>query len=898
MPKYYKVAQSNIRITVEDEPFAGGGEGNLHKIIAPAEWKMFVAKFYHKHKLSPQREEKIRYLIDNPPHESVQARSEFSPVVWLVDAIYTEKGNEFAGFVMPFITGDKLEILCMGKISPKEAKDWGRFDFKNPQAFNLRLRLCFNLSAAIYQVHSSDRYVLVDLKPENVIVKPNGLLSLVDTDSVEVLDGAGNVVYPAPVATPEFTPPEYYTYKRHESETVGEEWDRFSLAVILYKLLFGIHPYTASNNAPYEGLVSLHEKIEHGLFVHAPSKKQYMKVVPPPHKAWEKLAEPLRALFVQCFEQGHDAPTLRPTAEEWCVALLDTFGDEQLKQQFGQLLFRHRRMAGTFLASPSSKVELPKIKVTADQWMPPDLLQASQSNVPTLNTQLGGNMSNISDAPKNSLVYGASWGLFVFLLVVMVSVEADLRNWLFGHLLHDNALVSVLATLILVAIPQLILPFVLVKTGLLKDSAVAKLKAKVKEQLRGYEDAVKELMGLQKQLVQFATQRITTFDDFTKEVEKRITQFKKVLKTKDESVKTLQQEQNDKIQNLQTTFLERAKVNPKVQQIQGKTLEELREKLELEEQLQLSKHKQKMQQLQQDPQLLTKLKAEKDRLERKNKSAIKKIEDDCEVKKIEAKMEHDRKIKETRLALEREASIADRLAKHVPISTDEQQKLIEFLQLNALQFIDQANSVDIVNSTITLKDGKQIKLTEAGISSPMTAATLLHAWWNSLQGAIQLLNIQIKALENTLEATYKRIDEEKATKTKRAEDRLQDEIQSAGLTVIDGQYKSNIKDQMQVYIDAKAFLDELIDEYNAQFEPINQSMTEQYERILSECNEENEKLKNYIEENEKAHQDKLKALVNDKAFVNINQQIQEKSKRVDVTIQEYSTAEAELLKKS
>ncbi|MFK7950011.1 MAG: hypothetical protein AB8G11_20645, partial [Saprospiraceae bacterium] len=102
---------------------------------------------------------------------------------------------------------------------------------------------------------------------------------------------------------------------------IFESWDLFSLTVIFYKLLFGIHPFAASCNPPYDKLVSLHQKIEAGLFVHSASKQQHFKVVPPPHRKFSTVNSAVQSLFLRCFEDGHDNPDLRPVADEWLWAI-------------------------------------------------------------------------------------------------------------------------------------------------------------------------------------------------------------------------------------------------------------------------------------------------------------------------------------------------------------------------------------------------------------------------------------------------------------------------------------------------------------------------------------------------------------------------------------------------
>lgn len=312
---FYK--RDNVELLIDTEPFASGGEGNLYKIHKPAKYAKFVVKLYHQGKRTQARQQKVEYMITNPPIDYTEQNH--YPIIWPKGLIFERSG--FAGFLMPFAQGEKLEILCMPRLHRNLKNQWGRFDFSQPDAMQRRLGLCFNIATAVYQVHATDHYVLVDLKTDNIIIQNNGFVSIVDMDSVEIIDG-DKVLFPATVTTPEYTPPEYYTKNvQPGKQPIYESWDLFSLSIIFYKLLFGIHPFAASCNPPYDKMVSLHEKIEAGLFVHSASKSAHFKVVPPPHRKFTAVNPAIQSLFIRTFEDGHENPENRPDADEWCWAI-------------------------------------------------------------------------------------------------------------------------------------------------------------------------------------------------------------------------------------------------------------------------------------------------------------------------------------------------------------------------------------------------------------------------------------------------------------------------------------------------------------------------------------------------------------------------------------------------
>ena len=313
MPKKVTLGIAKETILLEDKPFASGGEGELFKIISPAAHQFSVAKIYFKEKRTSKQEAKINYLIANPPE--LASLKGHQAVIWLQDSVFEE--GVFIGFIMPFAKGAKLEILCSNRIPKQYVREFSRFSLKNKEARDLRLKICFNIATAVFQIHKTHKYVLVDLKPDNIIIQSNGLISIVDIDSVQVVENE-RMAYPARVATPEFSPPEYYGEAKPGKTVIFETWDRFGVAVIFYKLLFGIHPYAGTSLPPYDTLNNLQDKIKSGLFIHAPSKKGTFQVIPPPHKAFHELPAHLQNLFIRCFEYGHENVYERPTANEWC----------------------------------------------------------------------------------------------------------------------------------------------------------------------------------------------------------------------------------------------------------------------------------------------------------------------------------------------------------------------------------------------------------------------------------------------------------------------------------------------------------------------------------------------------------------------------------------------------
>lgn len=426
--------KSKEKLMLSHKPFASGGEGHLYRIIAPRSFSNSVVKIYHPNKLSPTREAKIDYLLEYPPQHKGQ-----NAIVWVQDSIRDAAGN-FLGFVMPLVEGEKLEILCTSNLPKKLANTWYRFHNKADNALELRLKVCYNLATAIHQIHASKRYILVDLKPDNIIITLDGLISLVDLDSVEVVEN-GQKLFDAPVATPEYTPPEYYNKNNAHDPTQQQAWDRFSMAVIFYKLLMGIHPFAGSFRSPYDNATTLAKKIEHHLFVFNPEISSYKKSIPPPHESFYHLSQEFQDLFLQAFVTGSKQPELRPTAHAWCSAIMQHLDIQR------------------FRVLPSKLIQLPEnqtlLEAVYQASISPDAF-IQELKMPTNNSLITSFPTKKSDATfmlplrrinaailALGLTYGLSNIFFnnnlpVGYLVVLITVVSSMTILLFSFFSRQN----------------------------------------------------------------------------------------------------------------------------------------------------------------------------------------------------------------------------------------------------------------------------------------------------------------------------------------------------------------------------------------------------------------------------------------------------------------------------
>ena len=302
--------QSGVSLPLSSKPLGEGGEGSVYAITGGS-YRDSVAKLFKPEKLTTSLERKIHLLLASPPQTTDNNGHAY--LVWPT-ALINQNGR-FAGYLMPRTSGQALEKICLYKLDRTLGAEWQRFAHGTPSAQKLRLSICRNLSAAIAGLHDKGCYVLVDAKPANVYVTDDGRVSIIDLDSVQVSE-LDRLLYPAKVCTPDYTPPEAtpVTMKREQS------WDNFSLAVMLYRILCGVHPFDGIS-ARNPDITDVMGSIAAGLYAHTRLRQAAIKGKRPNHDNLLKYPPVMVDLFSLCFDEGHSAPSKRPSARDWCQTI-------------------------------------------------------------------------------------------------------------------------------------------------------------------------------------------------------------------------------------------------------------------------------------------------------------------------------------------------------------------------------------------------------------------------------------------------------------------------------------------------------------------------------------------------------------------------------------------------
>ena len=317
-------------IDVVDKPLGTGGQGCVHNITT-AKYKNCCVKIYKDIDAAQNTYDRIAFMVQNPP-KNITGSNSFR-ICWPVALAYNTS-KRFVGYVMPLAFPESRDLLILSTYNAKPISQQARYkkytawhdkyELTSTIGIKNRIKMLCNWAIAIYSIHETGKYILIDLKPQNVMATASGKISVVDTDSFQISEN-GKILFPATAFTPDYLAPEGKSlYLNNKPFT--EYCDRFAIAIIFYTILTGTHPYSGTVlKPPYDKYVTFEECIAQGLFAFG-DKKQYISFNPGLnlHKNFHNLPVNIQQLFIRAFG---NSPSNRPSMEEWGKALHEAASD-------------------------------------------------------------------------------------------------------------------------------------------------------------------------------------------------------------------------------------------------------------------------------------------------------------------------------------------------------------------------------------------------------------------------------------------------------------------------------------------------------------------------------------------------------------------------------------------
>lgn len=300
------------RLKLAAKPFASGGAGEVYRAEC-SDGTEYCVKLLTKPKSDDF--EKLSHMVARAPS---YLEAGWGKLCWPIDLVHKQRVAEPAGYVMSLGIDESLELSYLtnlrwpGSDRPALAE---KVDRKSADGLKKRIVVACNIAAAVHHLHRMG-HVFVDLKPQNILISPEGKVSVVDLDSVQL--EVGNKIYWGPLGSPDYMPSESYQMKYGAGPAIRQSWDCFSLAVIIYEILLGIHPFTGALKPSAPPCPTIADSIKARMYVHGVNRPQF-QVIPPPHEGLSRLPMQIITLFSNAFESTR--PDSRPTAEVWGQAL-------------------------------------------------------------------------------------------------------------------------------------------------------------------------------------------------------------------------------------------------------------------------------------------------------------------------------------------------------------------------------------------------------------------------------------------------------------------------------------------------------------------------------------------------------------------------------------------------
>lgn len=277
------------------------GEGIIYQTSKAG----FLAKIYHNHTITPEKIDKLQVMVKNPPADPTRSQGHVS-IAWPKCLLQDSYGKSL-GFLMPAISNGQTLINVYNPARREKNAAGFNWFYLHTTAMNI---------ASIVQAIHKNNYVVGDLKPDNLLVTPNAYVSIIDTDSFQILDRRTRKIYHCPVASQEYTPREMFG-KDLQKVDRSDFQDGFALGVIIWQLLFGYHPFSGdfsgSGNQP-----NIDQLIEQGWWMYGSSSQLRPGKLSMPLNI---IHPELQQLFRKCFNDGHNKPDARPSAADWEKAL-------------------------------------------------------------------------------------------------------------------------------------------------------------------------------------------------------------------------------------------------------------------------------------------------------------------------------------------------------------------------------------------------------------------------------------------------------------------------------------------------------------------------------------------------------------------------------------------------
>jgi len=345
-----------------------------------------VAKVFHSS--TEGLREKIEAMLDNPP--GGQRDPGHHSLSWPIDLFFDEETGLFSGYLMHRIIGGELYEHVSNPVSCGEI-----FPHYNYQYI---YTIAGNLARTFKLIHDAG-HVIGGLDNQNILIKDNAQVTLIDTDGFQIQNKLSNKFYSADLTNLAYAPRE--SQNLENNETIKDvSHDLFGLGVLIFELLMGgHHPY--SGVAESEAICwTIAERIEKGNFPFGSERGPIRITNAYPQLGY--LPPEISSLFIRCFVDGVRDYSQRPSAIEW-LDVLQSATEKLLDcKMFAWHAFDDRFDTCPWCAQLESLINAPKHM--NKKYKQSSLPGRSQANTNTDNSDASMKIPEIADQDILSLL--------------------------------------------------------------------------------------------------------------------------------------------------------------------------------------------------------------------------------------------------------------------------------------------------------------------------------------------------------------------------------------------------------------------------------------------------------------------------------------------------------------
>ena len=279
-----------------------GGEGAVYLVEGQPD---SVVKIWHPGRVPPDADARIRYMVNNPVIPDLGPAWR---ITWPQHPVM--ENGVIAGYTMPMLDFSVPWAPIIEYYNLRAARLTENFQARELRTDD-RARIAMNLALAFRGVHKAG-YVIGDVNDKCVEVNRQNDVAMLDCDGYGFTDPATGRAFSNNMGQPEFQAPEAQGNLSNRTQ----EQDLFGLAVLIFLLLTGYHPYTITGQHAQD-YPTFGDRISNWLF---PAADQNLTAPQPYCDAWDTLTDRQIELFMRCFDRRY-AGQPRPTPQEWAEAL-------------------------------------------------------------------------------------------------------------------------------------------------------------------------------------------------------------------------------------------------------------------------------------------------------------------------------------------------------------------------------------------------------------------------------------------------------------------------------------------------------------------------------------------------------------------------------------------------